>query len=145
MVPKIRLIWSYISAGGPRASRRRVGGSGREGSELQLERELNLPLRRAAERARRARQHRRDRAERRVAELPVRVAKLRMVQQVERFDAHLAVGVPDSRVFDERSVDVELPRPAYRVAAGRAERPGRVGGPGEARGVEPFVDGRTGQ
>src|SRR5437899_2006965 len=58
-------------------------------SELQLHCHLHLTLGRAAERARRARQHRRDRAERRVAELRVRVRELRMIQQVEHFDSEL--------------------------------------------------------
>ena len=57
------------------------------GLEPDLDRQLHLPLDRAAERARRARQHRRDRAVGGVADRRVRVAELRVVQDVERLDA----------------------------------------------------------
>src|SRR5437868_15380066 len=56
-------------------------------SELQLDGQLHLPLRRAAARARGAREHRRDGAERRVAELIVRVRQLRVIQHLEPLEA----------------------------------------------------------
>src|SRR5262245_54985240 len=74
--------------------------------ESHLDPELHLPLDGAAERAGRAREHRRDRAVGGVADGRVRVAELRVIQQVERLDAELGLDVPDLRVLDERRIDV---------------------------------------
>src|SRR6516162_5093612 len=109
-------------------------------SELQLHRQLYLALGRTARRARRAREHRRDRAERRAAKLPVRIRKLRMIEDVEHLDARLAIDRPDFSVLDHREIDVELPRPTDAVSAGVAEGSGRVASLLETRRIEPRSD-----
>ena len=72
--------------GGPRRARHGLRGPW---PEADLDRQLHLPLDRAAERARRARQHRRDRAVGGVANDRVRVTELRVIENVERLDANL--------------------------------------------------------
>src|SRR4029077_17552353 len=77
-----------------------------------------------------------------VVQRRIRVAELRVVQDVERLDADLGVDVSEPRVLDERGVDVDLPRPTNDAASRVAEGPGRVGRGREARSVNPLVDGR---
>src|SRR5262249_1868012 len=94
--------------------------------ELQLQRKLELPLRRAAQGAGRVGEQLADLSEGGVAQqvaraADTRVRKLRVVEQVEGVQAQLAVHRAQLRLLDERHVDVELLGPAQAVASRVAE------------------------
>src|SRR6184192_2167458 len=89
--------------------------------ELQFDGHLHLPLGGAAERTRRTGQHRRDRAEGRVAQLPVWIRELRVVENVKDLEPQFRLYWTDLRVLDRRDVDVELARAPHGVPAGVAE------------------------
>src|SRR5215831_8163033 len=80
--------------------------------ELDLQAQLHLTGRRAAERTGRARQHRRDGPDSRVPDGRVRVRKLRMVEDVEGLIAELGVEPPDLRVLDQARIEVHRARSA---------------------------------
>ena len=125
MLPAFRV---YPCAPLTRGAWRLAGKPAAGRSELHLERDLDLPLRRAAEGARRVGEHRRDLAERRVAERARSgCANCGWFSRLNASTRNSVSMLADLRVLDHREVDVELPGSAQDVAAGVAVGAGDVG------------------
>src|SRR5262249_47149332 len=114
--------------GGPAHRPLRDGAEGaaltRCGSELELDRQLDLPLRGPTQRAGRVGQHLRDGAEVRVAVRGGGIGEGRVIEDVEGLHADLVLDVAEPGDLDQVHVDVEVAGSAGDVATGAAERRG---------------------